>query len=284
VELTDVNIAEKHRWSNFLNTASQNHILIQGASANNLTQRWAFQKQMDYKFLFLYGGLEDGELATWLTTHKNIPNDKLPFFSMMTGNIPLYMNSFKILPNQQFNDALNTFTKTDENVQLLRKNLHTFSSNVSFDERNEHLEMMSKFVAEMDVQINDHALYDHGAFYVDSTGIGRCVNGLARSFAVFLLREARADVFVDKPMLDQLKVVTNTSVKGFLVENVVITFIKLGGLVVDGYRLGAKGAGAKCITFARGSENQVIVSNSSSNIKETMETFFFPCTMELSLS
>jgi len=135
---------------------------------------------------------------------------------------------------------------------------------------------MSKFVAEMDVQINDHALYDHGAFYVDSTGIGRCVNGLARSFAVFLLREARADVFVDKPMLDQLKVVTNTSVKGFLVENVVITFIKLGGLVVDGYRLGAKGAGAKCITFARGSENQVIVSNSSSNIKETMETFFFP--------
>ncbi len=134
--------------------------------------------------------------------------------------------------------------------------------------------MMKNFVAEMKQEDDFHHLYDHSGFYIEN-GKGYCVNGLARAYATSIILAENPYIFTESEMLKQIQATTNPSVKGFLVENAVLSFIKSDGFRVEGEKYCAPGKNTKIISFSKGDEAATLKEHSVDS-NQWLELLFLP--------
>jgi len=229
---------------------------------------------LDYVPFILLGGLDNAEMTAWYKSHSTIPEENRHFFSDMTGNIPLYLNNFQ-MGTDSFEDAWDKFT-ISVHVSALRTHIRTFT-NMIMDPAmlRTHRKMMKSFIAELKQEDDYHHLYDHAGFYIEN-GVGRCVNGLARAYATSILLRDSPYIFAESEIINQIQATTNPSVKGFLVENAVLSFIKQDGFLCEGDRYCRPGKQTKVVPFSKGDEVATLKESSVEDITKELELLFIP--------
>ena len=160
----------------------------------------------------------------------------------VTGCIPLYLNCFVDCPPSAFAATWKETFAKDKRVQRVYYHFLAFYEALRekhkdsswFKER--HVDVIRSFLWG-GKPLNDE--YDHRYLYEDHTGDGHVACGLARDCLAAVLRMMEWDnEFVGGNFLTHIKITRNPSVRGFLIEQACLTYIRRNGfLLPDGVRI-----------------------------------------------
>ena len=93
-----------------------------------------------------------------------------------------------------------------------------------------HIHILRTFLLGGNPHFDD---YDHRYMYQDDRGLGRIACGLERDCLVSVVRQLDGDVhFVDGSFLSNMKTTQNPSMRGFLIEQACLTYIRNSGLLL----------------------------------------------------
>jgi hypothetical protein len=158
----------------------------------------------------------------------------------MTGCIPLYLRCFIRCPASSFAETWQAQFAQDKRVQRVYDHLlvfyRTFKEQHGSDRWMSHLRTIRAFLLGGNPHTDE---YDHRYLYQDDRGIGHTACGLARGCLVAVMRQLDSDShFVNGAFLSNIKTTRNPSVRGFLIEEACLTYIRSTGLLLpDGHGL-----------------------------------------------
>lgn len=181
----------------------------------------------------------------------------------MTGCIPLYLRCFTGCNESTFDDTwTNRFAK-EKRVQRVYDHLWNFYKQLKKDQS------LDQWIMEIDVLrsfllgTNPHTdRYDHRYLFQDESGFGHVACGLARDCLVSAVRALDSDrhLVVDGRFLSNIKTTSNPSMRGFLIEQACLTYIRHSGLPLPSPLGVAKPD--KVIYFDAGGERGAVASSS----------------------
>jgi hypothetical protein len=154
----------------------------------------------------------------------------------MTGCIPLYLRCFVDCTPSTFAATWQTKFAKDKRVQRVYDHLLVFYR----EWRKEHsesdwrwqIDALRSFLLGGNPHTDE---YDHRYLFQDDDGWGHIACGLARACLVSVLRVLDSDQhFVDGAFLSNLKTTRNPSMRGFLIEQACLTYIRHSGLLLPG--------------------------------------------------
>ncbi|KAF8804045.1 hypothetical protein BYT27DRAFT_7259493 [Phlegmacium glaucopus] len=193
----------------------------------------ALRKQSGILVLWIFGGMSSDETNQWFIRHgHHIPHlspDQRQCVEHLTGSIPLLLRCLFNITN-----FVELEFRNMPDLRNLSLEVSTFGRTklASLDSLSKHmyLQIMRACVRGDYVSCNDRTLYDLRHFYVDETDIGRCTCGIAFETMMSLLR-----TYDDAPFLDDLWYTAvsrsnNPIVRGFLAEQICLSYIATNGL------------------------------------------------------
>lgn len=152
----------------------------------------------------------------------------------VTGCIPLYLRCFIGCSTSTFAATWQDHFAQDKRVQRVFHHLYTFYE----DFRNSHHESSwrRQINALRSFLLRGRPLteeYDHRYLFEDDAGWGHIACGLARDCLVSVLRALDGDQhFVDGPFLGNIRTTRNPSMRGFLIEQACLTYVRHHGLLL----------------------------------------------------
>ena len=160
----------------------------------------------------------------------------------MTGCIPLYLNCFVDCPPSAFAATWKDKFAKEKRVQRVYHHLLSFHRSLlekhkdSATFRVDYVQVLRSFLLG-GKPLDDE--YDHRYLYEDKAGDGHVACGLARDCVAAAIRVLEWDhEFVGGNFLTHIKTTRNPSVRGFLIEQACLTYIRRNGfLLPDGIRI-----------------------------------------------
>jgi len=248
-----------------IDSASYDRALLKAASANNVTAREIVHgKQLNMNIVTLFGGMTQDEMTQWYhhfhclevaldaaatpgaaaSSTASPPGtlsatDVLHMRSRLediTGCIPLYLRCFVRCHASSFAEVWQSFFAQDVHVRRVMQHLLGFykewkEGHTEGAWRSQIGEVRSFLLGGKPLDIH----YDHRYLYVDEKGFGFIACGLARACLVSVLRMLDSDShFVNGAFLSNIKTTRNPSVRGFLIEEACLTYIRNNGLLLPG--------------------------------------------------
>jgi hypothetical protein len=151
-----------------------------------------------------------------------------------TGCIPLYLKCFVGCTPGSFEETWRTKFAAAKRVQRVFHHIYAFYEDFK-TKRGEvlwrsHVRVLRAFLLG---GMPHTDAYDHRYLYEDDRGIGHIACGLARDCLVSAIRQLDGDRhFVDGSFLSNIKTMENPSVRGFLIEQACLTYIRTNGLLL----------------------------------------------------
>jgi hypothetical protein len=151
-----------------------------------------------------------------------------------TGCIPLYLRCFAGCRVSTFEQTWQSGFAGEKRVQRVFDHLLQFHADFKkhrgeLDWRG-HIQILRSFLLGGNPHSED---YDHRYMYQDGRGFGHIACGLARDCLVAVIRQLDGDShFVDGSFLSNIKTMHNPSVRGFLIEQACLTYIRTNGLLL----------------------------------------------------
>lgn len=160
----------------------------------------------------------------------------------VTGCIPLYLNCFVDCPPSAFAATWKDKFAKEKRVQRVYHHLLSFHRSLldkhkeSVTFRDDYVQVLRSFLLG-GKPLDDE--YDHRYLYEDKAGDGHVACGLARDCVAAAIRVLEWDrEFVGGNFLTHIKTTRNPSVRGFLIEQACLTYIRRNGfLLPDGVRI-----------------------------------------------
>ncbi|MDO9334038.1 MAG: hypothetical protein Q7T57_05900 [Dehalococcoidales bacterium] len=174
--------------------------------------------------------MQDASIAT----DREILADMRRRLEDATGCIPLYLRCFAGCSSSTFESTWKDHFAQERRVRRVFHHMYTFYEDFKV-KRGEaiwrsHVRILRSFLLG-GMPYSD--VYDHRYLYEDDLGVGHIACGLARDCLVAVIRQLDGDShFVDGSFLSNMKTTRNPSMRGFLIEQACLTYIRNSGLLL----------------------------------------------------